>query len=109
MLVNASGAVVERYVYEPYGKVTFYQANWQKTQIGSGEFREFRGQDTYLPSARGLEPGHSGQPPFRRSHCSCLPTLCGPHHVYARHDTPGGWAGQILFSAGGKPPNGGVR
>ena len=30
-----SGDVVERYVYDPYGQVTFYQANWQKTQIGN--------------------------------------------------------------------------
>jgi RHS repeat-associated protein len=33
-LVDTSGAVVERYVYEPYGAVTFHQADWQKTQLG---------------------------------------------------------------------------
>jgi len=33
--VKFSGDVVERYVYDPYGQVTFYQANWQKTQIGN--------------------------------------------------------------------------
>jgi RHS repeat-associated protein len=34
-LVESDGDVVERYVYDPYGQVTFYQANWQKTQIGN--------------------------------------------------------------------------
>jgi RHS repeat-associated protein len=33
-LVNTSGTVVERYVYDPYGKVTFYNGSWTKTQLG---------------------------------------------------------------------------
>jgi RHS repeat-associated protein len=31
-LVNTSGTVVERYVYDPYGKVTIYDPNWDATK-----------------------------------------------------------------------------
>jgi RHS repeat-associated protein len=33
-LVGTDGAVVERYTYDPYGKVTFRQADWQMTHLG---------------------------------------------------------------------------
>jgi len=47
-LVDASGAVVERYVYTPYGAATFYNSDWTEKAVQTssvGNTRLFAGMD----------------------------------------------------------------
>jgi RHS repeat-associated protein len=52
-LVNTSGSVVERYVYDPYGLVTFLNANWNTTS-GSAYSWIYLYQGGRLESPAGL-------------------------------------------------------
>jgi hypothetical protein len=37
-LVNASGSVVERYLYDPYGKVKVLNPDWSDDENGESDF-----------------------------------------------------------------------